>query len=66
MRIKQALGKLDLPEDFAAVLSEQAFEPLAVSRMIVAQARTEHLALMTHERRSADTTSASCWSSVRL
>jgi PIN domain nuclease of toxin-antitoxin system len=31
MRIKQAIGKLDLPEDFADVLAGQAFEPLAVT-----------------------------------
>lgn len=31
IRIKQAIGKLDLPADFAEVLAEQAFEPLAVT-----------------------------------
>ena len=31
MRIKQGIGKLDLPEDFADVLAGQAFEPLAVT-----------------------------------
>jgi len=31
MRIKQAIGKLVLPSDFADVLAAQAFEPLAVT-----------------------------------
>jgi PIN domain nuclease of toxin-antitoxin system len=31
IRIKEAIGKLDLPEDFADVLAAQAFEPLAVT-----------------------------------
>lgn len=31
IRIKQAIGKLDLPEDFAELLARQAFEPLAVT-----------------------------------
>jgi PIN domain nuclease of toxin-antitoxin system len=31
IRIKQAIGKLDLPDDFANALAEQAFEPLAVT-----------------------------------
>ena len=31
MRIKQGIGKLDLPEDFADVLAGQAFEPLAIT-----------------------------------
>jgi PIN domain nuclease of toxin-antitoxin system len=68
LRIKQALGKLELSESFALVLSEQPFEPLAVSvahahevqtlpmlhrdpfdRMLIAQARIERLALLTHD-----------------
>ena len=31
IRIKHAIGKLDLPEDFADVLAGQAFEPLAIT-----------------------------------
>jgi PIN domain nuclease of toxin-antitoxin system len=31
IRIKQAVGKLDLPADFADVLARQPFEPLAVT-----------------------------------
>jgi PIN domain nuclease of toxin-antitoxin system len=31
LRIKEGIGKIELPDDFAAVLSEQAFEPLAVT-----------------------------------
>ncbi len=31
IRIKQGIGKLDLPDDFADVLANQAFEPLAVT-----------------------------------
>jgi PIN domain nuclease of toxin-antitoxin system len=31
IRIKQAIGKLDLPADFADVLARQPFEPLAVT-----------------------------------
>ena len=31
IRIKQAIGKLDLPEDFAEVLATQTFEPLAIT-----------------------------------
>jgi PIN domain nuclease of toxin-antitoxin system len=31
IRIKQAIGKLDLPANFGEVLAEQAFEPLAVT-----------------------------------
>lgn len=31
IRIKQAIGKLDLPADFADVLVRQPFEPLAVT-----------------------------------
>jgi PIN domain nuclease of toxin-antitoxin system len=31
IRIKQGIGKLDVPEDFADVLAGQAFEPLAVT-----------------------------------
>lgn len=31
MRIKQGLGKLDLPDNFAEVLADQAFEPLAIT-----------------------------------
>ncbi|HEY6176983.1 MAG TPA: type II toxin-antitoxin system VapC family toxin [Kofleriaceae bacterium] len=31
IRIKHALGKLDLPDDFAEVLAGQAFEPLAIT-----------------------------------
>jgi PIN domain nuclease of toxin-antitoxin system len=31
MRIKQGIGKLDLPDDFADVVARQAFEPLSVS-----------------------------------
>ena len=31
MRIKQGIGKLELPEDFVDVLADQAFEPLAVT-----------------------------------
>lgn len=31
IRIKQAVGKLDLPVDFADVLARQPFEPLAVT-----------------------------------
>jgi PIN domain nuclease of toxin-antitoxin system len=31
IRIKQAIGKLDLSEDFAEVLANQPFEPLAVT-----------------------------------
>lgn len=31
IRIKQALGKLDLPDEFAEALGHQAFEPLAIS-----------------------------------
>jgi PIN domain nuclease of toxin-antitoxin system len=68
MRIKQAIGKLDLPDDFAEVLAEQAFVDLPVTvrhahavadlpmhhrdpfdRMLVAQARTEGLHLVTQD-----------------
>ncbi len=31
LRIKEGIGKLDLPDDFAEVLAGQAFEPLAVT-----------------------------------
>ena len=31
MRIKQGIGKLDLPEDFADVLAGEAFESLAIT-----------------------------------
>jgi PIN domain nuclease of toxin-antitoxin system len=31
IRIKHALGKLDLPDEFADALDRQAFEPLAIS-----------------------------------
>jgi len=31
IRIKQGIGKLDLPADFAEALAGQAFEPLAVN-----------------------------------
>jgi PIN domain nuclease of toxin-antitoxin system len=31
IRIKQGIGKLDVPDDFADVLAGQAFEPLAVT-----------------------------------
>ena len=31
IRIKQAIGKLDLPDEFRDVLATQAFEPLAVT-----------------------------------
>lgn len=31
IRIKHALGKLDLPDDFAGALGREAFEPLAVT-----------------------------------
>jgi len=31
MRIKQGIGKLELPESFVDVLADQAFEPLAVT-----------------------------------
>ena len=31
LRIKEAIGKLELPEDFADVLAAQAFEALAVT-----------------------------------
>jgi PIN domain nuclease of toxin-antitoxin system len=31
IRTKQAIGKLDLPSEFADVLSRQAFEPLSVT-----------------------------------
>ena len=31
MRIKQGIGKLDLPENFADVLADQAFEPLGIT-----------------------------------
>lgn len=39
IRIKQAVGKLDLPADFADVLARQLFEPLAVT---VAHAHALH------------------------
>lgn len=39
IRIKQAIGKLDLPADFAGVLASQPFEPLAVT---VAHAHALH------------------------
>jgi len=69
IRIKQGIGKLDVPEDFVSVLADQAFEPLAVTvahahavhglpllhrdpfdRMLVAQARSEHLTILTCDR----------------
>jgi PIN domain nuclease of toxin-antitoxin system len=31
LRIKEGIGKLDLPDDFTEVLDGQAFEPLAVT-----------------------------------
>lgn len=31
LRIKEGIGKLDLPDDFTEVLDGQAFEPLAVN-----------------------------------
>jgi PIN domain nuclease of toxin-antitoxin system len=68
IRIKEALGKLELPRRFAEVLAEQSFEDLSVSirhshlvadlplihkdpfdRMLVAQARSESLTLVTHD-----------------
>lgn len=39
IRIKQAVGKLDLPAEFADALARQAFEPLAVT---VAHAHALH------------------------
>jgi PIN domain nuclease of toxin-antitoxin system len=45
IRIKQAVGKLDLPADFADVLARQAFEPLAVT---VAHAHALHGLPMLH------------------
>lgn len=68
IRIKEAIGKLDIPDEFADTLAAQAFEPLAVTpghahalrsmplhhrdpfdRMLVAQARTEQLTIVTRD-----------------
>lgn len=68
IRIKAAIGKLDLPDTFADALAAQAFEALSVTaahahmlrdlpllhrdpfdRMLVSQARAEHLTLVTHD-----------------
>ncbi|MBC7792954.1 MAG: type II toxin-antitoxin system VapC family toxin [Clostridia bacterium] len=45
-RIKQGLGKLNVPSDFAAVLEQQAFEKLPIS---IAHAHEVH-ALPSHHR----------------
>ena len=69
IRIKQSIGKLDLPGDFVEVLAGQPFESLAVTvehahalkdlpllhrdpfdRLLIAQARSDRLTLLTHDR----------------
>lgn len=68
IRIKEAIGMLEIPEEFADALAAQAFEPLAVTpghadalrgmplhhrdpfdRMLIAQARTEQLTIVTRD-----------------
>ncbi len=69
IRIKQALGKLEVPRNFQEVLGSQSFEMLDITadhahaiggladhhrdpfdRMLVAQAKTEGLSLVTRDR----------------
>jgi PIN domain nuclease of toxin-antitoxin system len=66
--IKQALGKLEVPESLAAAVVDEGFQPLPITfehaeragalpdhhrdpfdRMLVAQALTEGLAVVTHD-----------------
>jgi len=68
LRIKEALGKVDLPKRFEEVLNSQPFEQLSITashahalrslpphhrdpidRMLIAQAQTESLILVTHD-----------------
>lgn len=68
LRIKEALGKVKLPADFAEVLEAQPFEWLAMTmthahalkqlpmhhrdpfdRMLITQARSDGLTLLTHD-----------------
>ncbi len=68
IRIKEALGKLEIPNDFRRVLAKEPFEMLSITiehahaianlpahhtdpfdRMLVAQARTEGLVLVTRD-----------------
>ncbi len=70
IRIKQALGKLAIPQNFQKVLNAQPFEMLDITvehaheigdlpahhrdpfdRMLVAQAKVEHLTLVTRDIR---------------
>ena len=70
IRIKQALGKLEIPKNFRKVLDSQPFEMLDITvehahvvgdlsahhqdpfdRMLVAQAKVEHLTLVTRDIR---------------
>jgi PIN domain nuclease of toxin-antitoxin system len=72
MAIKQAAGKLDLPDDFVATMGERGFAELPISarhglvagtlplhhrdpfdRMIVAQAQSERLTVITGDARIA-------------
>lgn len=69
LRIKEGLGKIELPKSFTEVLSQEAFEALPVGvkhtealrgmplhhrdpfdRMLIAQAQTEKLTLLTKDR----------------
>ena len=69
MAIKSALGKLDAPSDYLAMLAHYRFVPLDITsehalavselphhhrdpfdRILIAQARTEGLTLVTHDR----------------
>ena len=68
IRIKEALGKLEIPRDFQAILTDQPFEMLDITtdhahaikdlplhhkdpfdRMLVAQAKSENLKLVTRD-----------------
>jgi len=68
IRIKQALGKLDVSSDFYAVIQQQGFEIIPITpdhayavgdlpmhhrdpfdRMLIAQAKAEGFAVMTHD-----------------
>ena len=69
LRIKESVGKIDLPDSFAETVSQQSFEALSVTvahtealralplhhrdpfdRMLVAQARTDRLTILTRDQ----------------
>jgi len=80
MAIKQASGKLEIPEDFIATMGERGFTELAISaphgliagalplhhrdpfdRVIVAQAQSEGLTVITNDARIAAYDASVLW-----